>query len=159
MAFDSFDDLTSSDPRDGALEVMGLPWRVDGRSAEILRDRHGIDLGELLESIQEVVGGVDEDVLKEHGIDSADDLQKLSDEEREAVAEASTTNLGGMMSAAVSLLHAGWVRFEPGLTREQVQAAVDLPALTDLPIEQMVRRIMPSEDKSAPAVEDGQVGK
>jgi hypothetical protein len=167
--FDSFDDLTSSDPRDSALPVelsLGgqtktLPWRVDARSAEVLRDRHGIEFDEVLSTIDRVTGSVSEETLREYGIESAEDVGDLSDEERAALEEEieSESTIGGMLDAAGMLLWAGFVRFEPALTKEQVQSAIDLSALSELPISRMLARLRPSADETRPGVEDGDRGK
>jgi hypothetical protein len=160
--FDSFDDLTSQDPADGALRVMGLPWRVDGRSAEILRDRHDTKFKEVLEAVDRMAsGGIDEEVLRRHGITSSDDLQALPDEKKREIAREAKTSAEPtqILETAALLLWAGWVRFEPGLELKQVMSAVDIGSVSDLPIEEMISRLVPSIDDSAPEVEDGDAGK
>jgi len=168
--FDSFDDLTSSDPRDSALpievEINGaaktLPWRIDARSAEVLRDRHGIEFDEVLSTVDRVTGSVSEETLREYGIESAEDLDQLTEAERAALEEEidSESTVGGMLEAAGMLLWAGFVRFEPSLTKEQVLAAIDLPALSELPISRMLSRLQPAADETRPdAGEDGDRGK
>jgi hypothetical protein len=159
--FDSFDALRS-DPKKQALEVtltiggesVTLPWKADGQAAATLRDRHDIEIGEVLSQIQDVSGStLSEEVLEEHGVTSREDFEALPEEEKQAIidaSEAGESDAGRMIEALAGLLHAGFVRFEPGLERETVLSAVGFPALAEAPIEEMVGRLSPSRDETAP---------
>jgi hypothetical protein len=159
--FDSFDALRT-DPKEEALEVtltvagneVMLPWKADGKAAETLRDRHDIEIGEVLSQIQDVSGGaLSQKVLEEHGISSREEFEALSDQERKEIVEASDTGgaeVGHMLEALAGLLHAGFVRFEPDLERDEVLSAVGLPALAEAPIQKMIHRLSPSRDETAP---------
>jgi len=160
-SFDSFDALRT-DPKEEALEVtlsvggrrVTLPWKADGKAAETLRDRHDIEIGEVLSQIQDVSGGtLSPEVLEEHGISSLKEFEALSDAKRKEIVEASDP--GGeevslTLEALAGLLHAGFVRFEPSLEREEVLSAVGFPALAEAPIEEMIQRLSPSRDETAP---------
>ena len=159
--FDSFDALRS-DPKEQALEVtltiggdpVTLPWKADGQAAATLRDRHDTQIGEVLSQIQGVSGStLSEEILEEHGVTSREDFEALPEEERQAIIDASNaeeSDVGRMLEALAGLLHAGFVRFEPGLERETVLSAVGLPALAEAPIEKMIGRLSPSRDETAP---------
>ena len=169
--FDSFDALTSEDPKDGALPItipsagITLPWRVDALAAERLRDRHGIPFADVLDVVDDMLGGVDQELLDEYGIESSEDYQALSEKKRQEIADsADHADIDTTMSAAARLLHAGFVRFEPGLEYEEVLGAVTFGDLQSLPISQMAQRMVPSDDETAPDVdsrqgEDGDEGK
>lgn len=170
--YDSFDALTSSDPKDSALPVtlhvdgaeVTLPWRLDGETNAILRDRHDTEVGDVIGAIESLVGGaLNEDILAEHGIESAEDFQELPEEKQEALAQEmpTETTLGDQMEALSTVVHAGLARFEPSLQREDVRPHLTVESLTRLPIEEMVIRTLPDPDDTgaADAAEDGDGGK
>lgn len=159
--FDSFDALRS-DPKEQALEVtltvagseVTLPWKADGKAAERLRDRHDIEIGEVLSQIEDVSGRtLSKDALEEYGVSSREEFEALSDQERKEIVEASAAGkaeVGQMLEALAGLLHAGFARFEPDLEKDEVLSAVGLPTLAEAPIEEMIQRLSPSRDETAP---------
>jgi hypothetical protein len=168
--FDSFDAF-HSDPREQALKVtlfidgkeVTVPWKADGQAATTLRDRHDIEIGEVLSEIQTLgEDSLPEDVLEEHGIESRKGFAQLPDQERKEILEEVDLKGGkasDMVEAVAILLHAGFVRFEPSLTREEVLSAVGFQTLGKVPLEEMVSRLAPSSDETAPEANNETEGK
>jgi len=140
-------------------ETLTLPWRVDARAAEIARDRHDIPFSEILQAVDRVVGGgVDQEVLEEYGIEGPEDLEALSDEERQEIAQKAHVegrDVGEVLETAALLLWIGFVRFEPSLTPERAYSLVDASTVAPLPLGDMVGRIIPSADESDVATAEG----
>jgi hypothetical protein len=160
--FDSFDALRS-DPLDDALpveipvagQIRTFPWRLDGRSTHVLQERHDTDISEVLEAVDTLVQSkVDPDVLAEHGIDSMEDLDDLPEEKREEIAEEVVSDaqidVGDALDAFAKLLHAGFVRFQPDVTLDEVRGILRPKTAAHVPFQQMLRRVATQKDDALP---------
>jgi hypothetical protein len=145
-------DLTDTDTAEDralTIELRGkeVPWLIDGKAIRVLKQRHDTDLSDVLAAAQSLAlqaASVQAEALSDEEID------ELSDEEREAIEESSggdVMDLAEMYETVGLLLHAGAVRFEPSLKEEAVCGLVGPDNVGTLPLGTMIARAFPDEEE------------
>lgn len=147
-------DLTDTDTAEDralTIQVRGqeLPWLVDGKSIRVMKQRHGVDLSEILAAAMDLAtqgAAVQAQDVPEEA------LEELPEEQRAAIEEEASPEdvmeLTAIYGTVGRLLWAGAVRFEPSLSEEDVCGLVGPDNVTELPLGEMIARSFPDEEEA-----------
>lgn len=130
MSFDNdaFTEVQSAEDRALTFELGGheVGWLADGLAIERAKSQ-GHELGEILSQ-----------------------LSALDDIESAETMEDAANGFAGMYPAVARLCWLGMIRFNKDVTQEAILSVIDLDAIEEIPIGEMMDRIFPSEDEETP---------
>lgn len=134
MSFDNdaFTEVQSAEDKALTFELGGhqVGWLADGLAIERAKDQ-GHELGEILSQLT--------------ALDEIEDAKTVED---------AANSFAGMYPAVARLCWLGMLRFNEDVTHEAILSAIDLDAIEEIPIGEMMSRIFPDSDEETPEGDD-----
>jgi len=122
-----------------AFEVKGytLGWRADGLAIQRASDR-GLEVGQILDDITRL--GQAEEIREE--LQEVESEEEIDTEALESLEEVGL-QMGEYVRLVARIVFVGAIRIEPAISWEAVLSLVDMHSIGDLPLEEMVSRLVP----------------